>query len=189
MVHVSTDYVFDGLKEPPLAYSESDPVSPLSVYGKTKLEGENRVLEELPGSIVVRTAWLYGIAGSNFLKTMLRLAMSRPGSPITVVNDQFGSPTYVPHLATAIVQLIATGAFGTYHLAGHGGTSWFQLTRTVFAQLGIAVPVEPLATSEMPRSAQRPRYSVLTSIQDPRITLPAWEDGVAAFVQARSGDS
>jgi dTDP-4-dehydrorhamnose reductase len=182
LLHVSTDYVFDGTSAQP--YHEFDRPNPLSVYAASKLAGEEQVRTLQPRHYIVRTSWLYDVAGKNFPNTMCRLAAEHP--QVRVVSDQFGSPTYAPHLAAAVGQLIGTGAFGTYHLAGHGGTSWFQLTRTLYGQLGITVPVEPLATPEMARPARRPRYSVLTSIQDPRITLPAWEEGVAAFAKARS---
>lgn len=179
LLHVSTDYVFDGSATRP--YHEFDRPNPRSVYGKSKLAGEDAVRELNHRHYIVRTAWLFHTVGRNFAKTICGVA-ERP--EVRVVSDQYGSPTYAPHLAEALVQLIETGAYGTYHLAGRGGTSWFELTRTLYRHLGITTPVQPVSTSEFPRPAPRPRYSVLTTLQDPAILLPPWEDGAAAFAEA-----
>lgn len=182
LVQVSTDYVFDGLGSKPC--HEYDPTNPLSVYGKSKLAGEQAVATLNPRHFIARTAWLYHhqpAGGKNFPKTML--AQSHRDS-VRVVSDQYGSPTYAPHLATAIAKLIETGAYGVYHLAGSGGTSWFELTRRLYQLFGVKTAVEPCATSEFPRPAVRPRYSVLTTIQEPEIRLPDWEDGLAEFARA-----
>ena len=135
-----------------------------------------------PRHYVVRTAWLYDTGGQNFPNTIRSLAAKHP--ELRVVNDQFGSPTYAPNLARAIAELIDTGVHGTYHLAGRGGTSWFELTRTLFGHLGISTPVVPVSTAEFPRPAPRPPYAVLTTLQDPQILLPPWEEGVAEFARA-----
>ena len=182
LLHVSTDYVFDGRAERP--YHEFDQPHPVSVYGASKLAGEEAVRSLNPHHYIVRTAWLYHTLGNNFPKTMWTLAGKPDVSEVRVVSDQYGSPTYAPHLAHALVQLMHTQAYGTYHIAGRGGTSWFELTRTLYALLGIRVPVRPVATTEFPRPAPRPRYAVLTTLQDPACVLPAWEEGLAAFVQA-----
>jgi dTDP-4-dehydrorhamnose reductase len=182
LVHVSTDYVFDGLGQTPL--HEYDAAGPLSVYGKSKLSGEGAVAAHNPRHYIVRTAWLYHhrpATAKNFPKTML--AQSHRES-VRVVSDQYGSPTYAPHLADAIGRLIETGAYGKYHLAGSGGTSWFELTRRLYQLFEIKTDVLPCATSEFPRPAHRPRYSVLTTIQDPPILLPPWDAGLAAFAEA-----
>jgi dTDP-4-dehydrorhamnose reductase len=179
LVQVSTDYVFDGLDTKP--YHEFDPTNPLSVYGRSKLAGEQAVMSLNPRHFIARTAWLYHhqpASGKNFPKTMLAQAHR---DVVRVVSDQYGSPTYAPHLAAAIARLIETGAYGVYHLAGSGGTSWFELTRRLYQFFGVKTSVEPCATSEFPRPAMRPRYSVLTTIQEPEIRLPAWEKGLAAF--------
>jgi dTDP-4-dehydrorhamnose reductase len=178
LVHVSTDYVFDGASTTP--YDERSPTNPLSSYGKSKLAGEQAVRAANPRHYVVRTAWVYAAVGRNFCNTIRKLAVN---GPVRVVTDQHGSPTYAPHLAGAIATLIGTGAFGTYHLAGLGGTTWFELTRALFRQLGIATAVEAVATDAFPRPAPRPRYSVLTTIQDPRILLPRWEAGLEAYAR------
>ena len=180
LVHVSTDYVFDGHGKRP--YHEYDRPQPQSVYGASKLAGEDAVRSLNWRHYLVRTAWLYDVDGRNFPNTMRALAQER--SEVRVVSDRFGSPTYVPHLARAIASLLESDAYGTYHLAGQGGTSWFELTCTLYRLLGLRTLVIPVATVEFPRPAPRPRYSVLTTVQDPRILLPPWEDGLATFAQA-----
>ncbi len=185
LVQVSTDYVFDGLGAKP--YHEFDATNPLSVYGKSKLAGEQAVAALNPRHYIARTAWLYHTApagGKNFPKTMLAQVLEHNRAEVRVVSDQYGSPTYAPHLAQAIAQLITTGAYGTYHLAGSGGTSWFSLTQKLYELSGLKTRVLPVATSEYPRPAVRPRFSVLTTIQEPQIVLPPWEDGLAEFIAA-----
>jgi dTDP-4-dehydrorhamnose reductase len=183
LVHVSTDYVFDGTATAP--YHEFDRPNPRSVYGASKLAGEAAVRELNPRHYVVRTAWLYDAGGRNFPRTVLALATKQPS--LRVVSDQYGSPTYAPHLAAAVARLIGTGAYGTYHMAGRGGTSWFALTRALFGHFGIERSVEPVSTGEFPRPAPRPRYSVLTTIQEPQILLPSWEEGLAEFARVVRG--
>jgi dTDP-4-dehydrorhamnose reductase len=180
LLHVSSDYVFDGTSTRP--YHEFDRPQPVSVYAASKLAGEDAVRELNPKHYLVRTAWLYSAVGKNFAKTICALAQQQ--SQVRVVNDQVGSPTYVPHLAVAIAMLISTQAFGTYHLANQGAASWYELTCALYRQRGITTPVQPITTQEFPRPARRPAYSVLTTIQDPTILLPAWEEGVVAFVKA-----
>jgi dTDP-4-dehydrorhamnose reductase len=180
ILHVSTDYVFDGTATTP--YHEYHRPHPLSVYGATKLAGEAAVQALNPRHYLVRTAWLYSEVGHNFPRTMLELAATQP--VVRVVSDQTGSPTYAPHLAAAIARLIETQAYGIYHLAGRGGTTWFDLTRALYRSLAIDVTVEPVSTAEFPRPAARPRYSVLTTIQEPRLLLPPWEEGLGEFERA-----
>ena len=180
LVQISTDYVFDGASSRP--YHEFDPPNPLSIYGKSKLAGEEAVCRINPRHFVVRTAWLYHIVGKNFLNTICAIANR---NEVRVVNDQFGSPTFAPHLARALGGLMKSDAYGTYHLAGSGGTSWFELTQTLFKHLGINTPVVPVSTAEFPRPAPRPPYAFLTSLQDPYISLPPWEEGVAEFAKGR----
>jgi dTDP-4-dehydrorhamnose reductase len=177
IVHVSTDYVFDGRGSRP--YHEFDRPAPRSVYGASKLAGEVAVRERNPRHYVVRTAWVYHEEGANFPRTMLRLA--KGPDPIRVVSDQIGSPTYAPHLAAAIARLIATGAFGTYHFAGSGRASWHELTCLLFEKMGVDKPVAAVTTEAFPRLAERPRFSVLTTLQQPRIELPPWTEGLAEF--------
>lgn len=178
IVHVSSDYVFSGDAGRP--YTEDDAPLPLSRYGITKLIGEELVKNANPRHFVVRTAWLFHAEGKNFPRRILELAAR---GPVRVVTDQTGSPTYAPHLAEGLLELIEGAAYGTYHMAGQGGASWFELTRGLFREMGIAVEVVPVTTAEFPRPARRPAYSVLTTIREPRILLPPWEDGVAAFAR------
>src|SRR5262249_54438899 len=180
-LHVSTDYVFDGTAG--RAYHEYDRPNPLSVYGRSKLAGEEAVRAAHARHYVVRTAWLYAAEGRNFPLTLLGLGAK---GPVRVVDDQHGSPTFAPHLAEAIARLVATGAWGTYHLAGAGETTWHGLTQTLFELCGVRSPVEAVITDAFPRPAPRPRYSVLTSIQEPRITLPPWRAGLAEFAPLRA---
>ena len=180
ILHVSTDYVFDGEKGAP--YDETDQPHPLSVYGESKLAGEEAVRAANPRHYVVRTAWVYAPIGKNFPLTILELAGK---GPVRVVDDQWGSPTYAPHLAQAIARLIDTGAFGTWHLAGAGETSWYELTRELFRLRGLTVAVTPVKTSEFPRPARRPRRAPLVSVRDqPQLRLPAWTDGLREFAAA-----
>jgi dTDP-4-dehydrorhamnose reductase len=177
LLHVSTDYVFAGTSQRP--YHEFDTPNPRSVYGASKLAGEKAVQALNPRHYVVRTAWLYHTVGRNFPKTICALAPQQP--EVRVVSDQYGSPTYAPHLALAIARLLLTEAYGIYHFAGRGGTSWFELTCTLYRLLNIQTPVRAVATADFLRPAKRPRYSVLTTLQDPQILLPSWEVGLAEF--------
>ena len=179
LVHVSTDYVFDGASARP--YHEYDMPRPLSVYGRSKLAGEQAVRELNPRHYVVRTAWMFHPQGRNFLNLMRSLA-DRP--EIRAVDDQTGSPTYAPHLAESIARLIETEAYGTYHLAGQGGATRFQMARLMFSLLGLDVRVLPVSHTEFPAAATRPRYSVIVSIQEPRIELPSWQEEIGSFVRA-----
>jgi dTDP-4-dehydrorhamnose reductase len=173
LVHLSSDYVYDGRADRP--YHEYDATHPVSVYGQSKLAGELEVRTFNPRHWIVRSAWLYSAVGRNFALTMRGLA-SR--GEVRVVADQFGSPTYVPHLAAAIEQLIATAAYGTYHLVNAGVASWYEFARAIFRELGLKVDVRPIPTSAYPTAATRPPFSALTSVQQPRILLPAWQEGV-----------
>jgi dTDP-4-dehydrorhamnose reductase len=184
ILHLSTDYVFDGEAARP--YHEFDRPNPQSVYGKSKLAGELAVVSLNAAHYIVRTSWLYKEEGRNFPNKILRLAAA---GQVRVVNDQIGSPTYAPHLAAAIAQLVETRAYGTYHLAGRGSTSWYELAKAICRELGIAAQILPVSTAEFPRPAQRPRYSALTTIQEPHIVLPSWKQGVRDFARAQKPDS
>jgi dTDP-4-dehydrorhamnose reductase len=181
ILHLSTDYVFDGEAGRP--YDERDQTGPRTVYGRSKLEGEEAVRQANPRHFVVRTAWLYAAQGRNFPLTMLERA-ERP--EVRVVSDQFGSPTFAPHLAAGLRELIETDSWGTYHLAGRGVASWHELASALYRELGIETPVRPVPTSEFPRPARRPRFSALTTIQEPQILLPPWEEGLKALAAAIS---
>ncbi len=182
LVQVSTDYVFDGLGDRP--YHENDLTNPLSAYGRSKLAGEQAVAAINPRHFITRTSWLYHhqpANAKNFPKAML--AQSHRDI-VRVVNDQLGSPTYAPHLAAAIARLIETDAYGVYHLAGGGQTTWFELTWRLYQLFKIQTAVESCTTAEFPRPAKRPAYSVLTTIKEPKILLPDWEAGLVEFARA-----
>ena len=188
ILQVSTDYVFDGKKSTP--YHEYDAPAPLSNYARSKLAGEVAVRELNPRHYIVRTAWVYEPKGNNFPKTLYFLALKH--KEVKVVSDVKGSPTSAAHLGRAILALIDTGAFGTYHLAGGGdGASWFDLATCFFRELHLDTVVLPVPSSAFPRPAPRPRYSVLRTIQAPQILLPPWQEGVAEFardIKAQFGD-
>jgi dTDP-4-dehydrorhamnose reductase len=180
VLHVSTDYVFDGQQT--TAYHEYDRPAPLSHYGRSKLAGEEAVKDANPRHYIVRSAWIYEALGTNFPKTLYFLALKH--KEVKVVHDVKGSPTSAPHLARAILTLIETGAFGTFHLAGGGeGASWFELATLFFRELGLSTAVLPVPANEYPRPAPRPRYSVLRTIQQPQILLPPWQAGIAEFAR------
>lgn len=189
LVHVSTDYVFAGDATTP--YREDAPASPRSVYGRSKLDGERRVRAVLAKHYVVRTAWLYGAAGDNFVKTIARLERQR--ETLHVVDDQRGSPTWSAELARGLVALARSGApYGTYHCTASGSTTWWGLARAVFEELG-ADPdrVLPCTTSRFPRPAPRPAYSVLSDAAwraAGLAPLPPWRQQLAAAFAAH-GDA
>lgn len=182
IVHVSTDYVFDGSKREP--WLESDATAPLSVYGETKLAGELAVAEANPAHAIVRTAWLFGAGGRNFVDTMLGLAAER--DEVTVVTDQVGCPTWVGHLADALVELAQSPRDpGIHHIAGAGSCTWNELAREVFDRAGVECRVLPATSEQFRRVAERPAYSVLGSERPGALVLPAWQDGVAAYLATR----
>jgi dTDP-4-dehydrorhamnose reductase len=190
LLQISTDYVFDGTaphdtegRERP--YVESDPTGPRSVYGKTKLEGEREVLAASPRHTVVRTAWLYGVDGKNFVDTMLRLAGER--AAVQVVDDQVGSPTWSGHLAPAILGLLEREVRGLVHLTGAGEVSWNGFASEIFRQAEVDCRVEPASSEQMARPAPRPAYSVLESERDDVLPMPPWQDGLAGYLAARNG--
>jgi dTDP-4-dehydrorhamnose reductase len=190
LVHVSTDYVFDGnapLDETgsPRAYVERDLTAPETVYGITKLEGERLVLAASPKHAVARTAWLYGIDGANFPATMLRLAAERDS--VQVVTDQVGSPTWSGHLAPALLGLLERGVAGLVHLTGGGRVSWHGFAQEIFRQAEIDCRVEPTTSEQFKRPAPRPVWSALESERDDVLPLPPWQDGLAGYLAARAG--
>jgi dTDP-4-dehydrorhamnose reductase len=180
LVHVSTDYVFDGSKREP--WLESDAVAPLGAYGRTKLHGEEQVAAALSDHAIVRTAWLFGPHGPNFVSTMLRLASER--DEVQVVTDQVGSPTFAGHLAPALVDMAERSDTGIFHGAGAGSCSWYELTLEAFDAAGVNCRVLPTTAEKFARPAPRPAYSVLGSEREHPITLPPWQDGVRAHVAA-----
>jgi len=184
VVYISTDYIFSGKKKAP--WREDDPPNPVSVYGKTKLEGEKQTLEACPDALIVRIQWLYGPRGKNFLETMLRLAGER--DELRVVDDQYGSPTYTVDLARALKVLIEGKHRGVYHVANSGETTWYGFAREIMARVGRDIPVVPIPTEEYPTPARRPENSVLdmTKFQnDTGMTMPPWQEGLLAYLSRR----
>jgi dTDP-4-dehydrorhamnose reductase len=159
LIHISTDFVFDGQKNSP--YTEEDPTNPTGVYGLTKRQGEIEIENILPEHFIVRTSWLYSEYGNNFMKTMIRLAGERDA--ISVVNDQKGTPTNANDLAEALVGIILSGVrnYGTYHYSSEGQATWYDFAKKIFEIQKIAIDLRPIPTSAYPTPAKRPEYSVL----------------------------
>jgi dTDP-4-dehydrorhamnose reductase len=181
VIHPSTDYVFDGSKE---EYVESDPVGPLSSYGRSKLEGERQVAAANPQHFIVRSSWLFGVAGRNFVDTMLRLADDM--DEVVVVRDQIGCPTYTGHLAEGLVRLLDSEFHGIHHMAGDGRCSWYEFAIEIFRQAGSSCKVMSSTSDMLDRKAPRPPFSVLVSERDHPIVLPPWQEGLAAYLKERS---
>lgn len=181
LTHISTDFVFDGTATTPI--DESATPHPLSVYGASKLAGEDEVRRHTERHQVVRTAWLYGQDGPNFVLTILRLARER--DRLRVVADQRGTPTWTGHLAPAILRLVELGRPGTYHLTSSGETTWCDFARAVLAEAGVERPVDAIATAEYPTPAHRPAYSVLDNRAWRMLgeaPLPEWPEGLRAYL-------
>ena len=180
IIQVSTDYVFDGTAH--LPYKEDDVANPMSVYGSTKLAGEEAVLAEAETAVVIRTAWLYSSFGANFVKTMRRLGAERDS--LGVIFDQIGTPTYAADLAAAIVAMLPQIKAGTkevYHYSNEGVASWYDFACAIMTESGLPCSVRPLETSEYPTRATRPAYSVLNKSKIRRdfgLTIPHWMDGL-----------
>jgi dTDP-4-dehydrorhamnose reductase len=185
LVHYSTDYVFDGAKAAP--YVEEDEPNPINVYGASKLAGERAIAASGCRYLILRTSWVYGPRGSNFMLTMLRLAKERP--ELRVVDDQVGAPTSSLAIARATVQALRPGAHGLYHLAAAGQTSWCGFARAILKRAGIATPVTAIRTEDYPTPAKRPRNSRLDCARlraDFGISMAPWEEGLAEAMAARS---
>lgn len=185
LIHISTDYVFDGTSASP--YTEDEKCNPTGVYGKTKLHGEEAVKRIGCKSIIIRTAWLYSEFGKNFVKTMLNLTSTRPA--IKVVNDQIGTPTYALDLAEVIVKIISKRNFplGTYHFSNEGVCSWYDFAVKIAAFAGnTECKISPCLSSEYPSKVKRPAYSVLDKSKIKKalnITIPAWEESLATCIR------
>lgn len=180
VVHVSTDYVFDGAAAGD--YTEFDPTGPLNVYGRSKLAGEEEVRAHVRRHYVVRSAWLYGAHGRNFVWTILRAARER--DRLTVVDDQVGAPTWTRDLAGVIGDLLETEQYGTYHAAAAGSCSWYAFAREILRLKGVATPVEPVTTAHFPRPARRPARAVLHNLclEALGIRMRPWDEALAEFL-------
>lgn len=181
ILYVSSDYVFDGLKGSD--YVESDQVNPVSAYGASKLAGEQATLVANRRSWVVRSSWLFGINGGNFVDTMLRLGADH--GEVLVVRDQVGSPTWTWHLAHGLVRLVDTDAFGIHHMAAGGRCSWYDFAREIFRQSGMDVTTLSATTDMLNRKASRPPHSALVSANENAIQLPDWKEGLAGYLAQR----
>jgi dTDP-4-dehydrorhamnose reductase len=177
VLYVSTDYVFDGRKREP--YAESDPIEPLSVYGASKAAGERATADANADHLIVRSSWLFGHGGKNFVETML--ALGRERDELRVVHDQVGCPTFTGHLAEALLGLAAGADRGVLHVAGGDSCSWFEFAREILSRAGVNSSVTPCTTEEFPRPASRPANSVLISERGAP-ALPVWQDGLEAYL-------
>ena len=179
VVHVSSDYVFDGTASEP--YSETDPTGPAGAYGRSKLDGELAVAANGEHAIV-RSAWLFGVHGKNFVASMLRLAEGR--DEVSVVADQIGCPTFTGHLAPALVEIAERRLTGIMHVAGGGACSWHVLAQATFDEAGVDCRAVPVTTAEFPRPAPRPTWSVLGSTRPDAPALPPWREGLSAYLRS-----
>ena len=179
LVHVSSDYVFDGTATEP--YTEGDPTGPRSAYGRSKLAGEHAVAEQGEHAIV-RTAWVFGPHGKNFVATMLKLAEDR--DEVNVVADQIGCPTFTGHLAPALVQIAEQRLTGILHVTGGGQCSWQEFAQAAFEEAGTGTTANPVTTAEFPRPAPRPPWSVLRSTRRDAPVLPYWRHGLTDYLNS-----
>jgi len=181
LIHLSTDYVFDGASTTP--YTERDETHPLSAYGRSKLLGEQEVLQRHPSSVVIRTEWIYGKGGENFITKVTRIA--REKGSVEVVNDQTGSPTYARDLAEPMRALISARCSGIYHVTNSGCCTWFEFAREIFSFLQIDVPCKPTTSDLIHRKAKRPAYSVLDCSKlrnDTGISMRTWQQALQEYL-------
>lgn len=181
LVHISTDYVFNGKNN--RSWEEEDETGPISIYGKSKLQGEEAIKKNLKKYFIIRTAWLYGLNGSNFPKTMLELAKNH--DEINVVYDEVGSPTFSHDLAVAISKLIKTEYYGVYHITNSGSCSWCEFAKYIFEIAGVDVKVIPVTAKKFARAASRPNYSVLNNknwIKKGFNPLRTYKEAVAEYI-------
>jgi dTDP-4-dehydrorhamnose reductase len=183
LIFVSTDYVFDGTNTVP--YEAGDPRHPINVYGESKARAEEQLIELLPEVCIARTSWLFGPGGKSFPATILKLAANRPD--ISVVNDQRGTPTFTPDLASALAQLCRASARGIVHVTNSGNCTWYDFAREIVSVSGMSTAIKPVTTAEFPLPARRPAYSVLSadSLHAYGIRMPAWRDAVRRYLEAR----
>jgi dTDP-4-dehydrorhamnose reductase len=181
LIYLSTDYVFDGKQTTP--YREEDMPHPINVYGQSKREGEIAALAGCPNTLVVRTAWLYGYAGNNFVKTIMRLAAEKPF--LDVVGDQRGCPTNADDLALVLKDLVKTDLRGICHVTNTGDCTWHEFAEAIVNRMDLSIPVRPITTAQAGRLARRPAYSVLAPgrLATVRALLPHWQDALARFMK------
>lgn len=182
LVHFSTDYVFNGENKD--GYFENDTPSPLSVYGKSKAEGEKVLLSNLSHFFLIRTAWLFGPGGRNFVDTVIDLAHKNQGTPLTIVNDQKGNPTYTLDLASALSSLLKTKNYGIYHIVNSGVCTWYGFAEEIFKLLGVPQRITAISSKTLNRPAKRPPYSILKSRISP--PLRSWQEALASYLQEKT---
>ena len=183
LIYISTDYVFNGEGMRP--YEPDDERDPINFYGMTKSLGEDKVRSICPKHFIVRTSWVFGKNGTNFVKTMLRLGEQMEG--LTVVDDQIGSPTYTPDLARLLCDMAATERYGTYHATNEGFCSWYDFAKKIMELSGIGCNIKPIASKDYPSPAKRPQNSRLSKeklVQNGFYKLPPWEDALKRFIKA-----
>lgn len=184
LIQISTDYIFDGCRRVPQAYTEKDPTQPTSHYGASKLAGEEQVCTRLEDHLILRTAWLYGIDGQNFLKTMLRLAVSNPQGTIKVVNDQFGSLTWTHRVAQQIKTLLVSDVTGICHATAEGYSTWYEGAKLFLEAMKVPFSLEPCTSSDYPTPAKRPINSILENSRLKQYGLNRmvpWEEDVVTY--------
>lgn len=194
LIHISTDYVFDGMQEASFVYSEDNKTNPINIYGKSKLAGEEEIKKILEEYFIIRTAWLYGLEGNNFVYTMLRLFKER--DLVKVVEDQWGSPTYTEDLAGAILKIIEDDSvsYGIYHFTNEGVASWYEFARTIYEKAkrleliesNKKIEIHPIKTEDYPTAARRPRYSVLSKEKIKKefnIKIPYWRESLEKYLK------
>ncbi len=182
MMYISTDYVFDGQGETP--WNPDDERNPLNVYGQTKYEGELAIEENLEKFFTVRIAWVFGVNGNNFIKTMLKLAETR--DELSVVDDQIGSPTFTLDLAVLLVDMIETDKYGRYHATNEGLCTWYEFAKEIFKQAGVEIKVEPTTSDKFPAKAKRPHNSRMNKdklSENGFHRLPTWQDAVSRYLK------
>ncbi|MDR1592432.1 MAG: dTDP-4-dehydrorhamnose reductase [Prevotellaceae bacterium] len=189
MVHISTDYVFNGINHKP--YTEEDAVCPTNVYGQSKCDGEQKLLAVCPEAVIIRTSWLYSSYGNNFVKTMLRLGQTRDS--LDVIFDQIGTPTYAADLAEAIAVILHSEnvAGGIFHFSNEGVCSWFDFAYAIFQEAGITCRLQPVESSAYPVRTPRPHYSVLNKKkikQTYQLVIPHWSDGLKRMMNLLNND-
>ncbi|MGB1307422.1 MAG: dTDP-4-dehydrorhamnose reductase [Oceanihabitans sp.] len=184
-IHISTDFVFNGLQTIP--YQETDATNPQSVYGKTKLEGEQIITNHLESYFIIRTSWLYSVFGNNFVKTMIRLAKEK--EKLQVVNNQIGSPTYALDLARFIMHIVQNNStnYGLYHYSNQGEISWYTFAKSIFEMSNITIKLEPIKSVNYPTPAKRPAYSVLNTTKARNtfaIEIPFWKESLKQVIKS-----
>lgn len=182
LVHFSTDYVFDGEKCE--GYAETDSPAPISVYGDSKASGEQEIIRTAKKFWLVRTAWLYGPGGKNFVDTIINLMHKNEGKPLRIVNDQIGNPTLTLDLAQAVLGLLETKNYGIYHIVNSGQCSWYEFAQEIFRILGIPQKIIPITSSELNRPAPRPKYSILKNSKT--TPLRPWQEALKEYLKVKT---